>query len=98
MQETNCWDFKNCERGPGGKAIVELGICAAATTTGQDGFNRGTNGGRVCWAVTGTLCGGEVQGTFAQKETSCMACDFFKLVRTEEGPHFRLLTLGHHTA
>ena len=48
-------------------------------------MNRGRNGGRTCWVVSGTLCGGKVQGTFAAKMTSCMACDFYVAVKAEEG-------------
>jgi len=72
-----------------------LGICPAATDASNNGLNCGVNGGRTCWAVAGTLCGGKVQGTFAQKRLACMACDFFQLVRPEEGNQFTLL--GPHT-
>jgi hypothetical protein len=34
--------------------------------------------GRPCWAVAGTFCDGEVQGTFAKKLINCMDCDFMK--------------------
>jgi uncharacterized protein YbcI len=27
-------------------------------------INNGVNGGRICWTITGTLCGGKVQGDF----------------------------------
>jgi len=37
--------------------------------------------GRICWLVAGTMCGGEVQGTFARKIKNCNECDFFKMVR-----------------
>ena len=46
--------------------------------------NNGKNGGRSCWVIAGTLCGGEVQGVFAQKVQNCMTCDFYKIVMTEE--------------
>ncbi|MDI6715896.1 MAG: hypothetical protein QME63_02990 [Actinomycetota bacterium] len=39
--------------------------------------------GRICWLVAGTLCGGKVQGTFAQKMHNCMECDFYKAVNTK---------------
>ena len=45
--------------------------------------------------MSGTFCGGKVQGTMAQKELSCMACDFFKRVKAEEGAReFKLLKPG----
>ncbi|MDO8473287.1 MAG: hypothetical protein Q7T05_05650 [Dehalococcoidia bacterium] len=34
--------------------------------------------------MTGTFCGGKVQGTFAQKQLSCMTCEFYKKVKDEE--------------
>lgn len=30
-----------------------------------------------CWLIAGTMCGGEVQGTFANKYESCCQCDVF---------------------
>ena len=45
----------------------------------------GINGGRVCWAVSGTFCGGVVQGTFAAKLTNCIACEFYATVTRDEG-------------
>ena len=48
------------------------------------GANNGKNGGRVCWAVDGTLCGGRTQGTFAEKLGNCMTCAFYETVKKEE--------------
>jgi len=81
----NCWEFKKCGREPGGKNAETLGVCSAATETRCDGANCGQNGGRACWLVSGTLCGGEVQGHFAQKLATCKDCDFYKQVHDEEG-------------
>jgi len=50
-----------------------------------DGSNQGKNAGRACWFVAGTLCGGKVQGLFANKLANCMNCDFYKSVSQEEG-------------
>mgnify|MGYP001603496991 CR=1 FL=1 len=80
----NCWEFKQCHREPGGMKVPELGECPAATDASCNGQNGGKNAGRICWAVAGTCCGGRVQGTTAQKELSCMTCDFFKKVESEE--------------
>ncbi len=91
----DCWDFKKCGREPGGAKVAELGICPATRDVSSDGLNGGKNGGRICWAVSGTFCKGEVQGTFAQKQVSCLACDFYKKVREEEGvAQFKLLKPG----
>jgi hypothetical protein len=86
MAGQNCWEFKKCGREKGGAKAAELGVCSAALETRVHGVNAGKNGGRACWAVTGTLCGGKVQGTFATKLGNCMNCEFFKLILTEEGP------------
>lgn len=79
-----CWEFKKCGRAPGGERAAELGICPAATEQSFDGVNHGHNAGRACWSVAGTLCGGLRQGTFAQKTATCLACDFFTLVKAQE--------------
>jgi hypothetical protein len=75
----NCWEFKECGRGLGGDRA-----CPAATDKRADGVNRGTNGGRVCWAIAGTLCGGRQQGIYAVKLETCMRCDFYQFVIGEE--------------
>lgn len=85
----NCWEFKNCGRQTGGSKTSELGVCPAATDASNNGKNGGKNSGRYCWKVAGTFCGGKVQGSFASKEKNCMACDFFKNVRAEEGTGFQ---------
>lgn len=85
----NCWEVKNCGRQPGGAKIAELGVCPAAVEALTDGMNRGKNGGRTCWAISGTLCCGEVQGSHAQKCGNCMKCTFYQAVKAEEGTAFR---------
>ena len=87
----NCWEFMQCGREPGGAKVAELGVCPAATHTISDGMNGGSNGGRICWAVAGTLCDRTVRGTYAQKRTSCITCEFFTKVMREQGGGFRLL-------
>ena len=86
----NCWQFKQCGREPGGKKAEELGVCPAATDTRLHGVHGGKNGGRACWVLVGTLCGGKVQGTFAQKYNNCELCDFFKSVKGEEEGTYEL--------
>jgi hypothetical protein len=90
----NCWEFKKCGREPGGSKASELGVCPAAEDASSDGLNEGSKGGRICWAISGTLCGGEVQGSFAHKEMNCMSCDFYKLVQKEQGSHLKILKPG----
>ncbi len=85
----NCWDFIECGREPCGENEKELGVCIAATETRLNGIHGGINGGRACWAIAGTLCDGEVQGTFAQKIDNCMDCDFYQLVYEENKEDFK---------
>ena len=63
----NCWEFKKCGREAGGIKTKELGVCIANPKNGRD-----------CWAVAGTLCGGKIQGTAAEKIGNCRQCDFYK--------------------
>ena len=82
----NCWQVKKCGREPGGPKVQEFGVCLAATETALNGANDGKNGGRACWAIAGTLCGGKVQGSYAAKLANCMQCEFYKQVAAEQGP------------
>jgi len=84
MEKKNCWEFKQCNRQPGGLLAGELGICPASTDSSLEGAHGGKNAGRACWAVAGTFCGGAIQGTEAQKKHNCWTCNFFKHVKTEE--------------
>jgi tRNA A-37 threonylcarbamoyl transferase component Bud32 len=81
----NCWEVMMCGREEGGKNSTELGVCPAAADPSFDGINSGKCGGRICWAVAGTFCGGCVQGSFADKRPSCLNCDFYQMVQEEEG-------------
>jgi two-component system phosphate regulon sensor histidine kinase PhoR len=94
MPKGNCWEIMGCGRQVGGRLAPELGVCPAAACTTCAGANGGDHGGRLCWAVAGTLCGGEVQGSFAAKSASCTECEVFKRVQEEEGPAFQLLMPG----
>jgi len=88
MSRLNCWEVKKCGRGPGGAKVEHLGRCPASTEKRLHGSNGGTMGGRACWMIAGTLCGGEVQGTFAMKMANCNHCEFYNCVRQEEGRDF----------
>jgi len=98
MPAVNCWEYTKCERQPGGEKAGELGVCPAATDTAYTGQNEGENGSRICWALTGTLCGARVQGTAAQKMNICLACDFYKQVKLEEDAAFRREPTGSLSA
>lgn len=84
MSRMNCWEFFDCGRQKGGRNVAEYGECPAAVSKELDGVNDGTNGGRCCWAIAGTLCEGEVQGSYAQKLGNCLKCDFHAFVRGQQ--------------
>lgn len=41
--------------------------------------------GRSCWAIAGTYCQGDLQGTYAQKLKNCKKCPFYQKAITEKG-------------
>lgn len=82
----NCWEHKNCGRYPGGPRAAELGICPVTVHEELHGAHGGQNAGRACWVIAGSLCGGKIQGTYAQKLSNCWRCDFFNTVKKEEDP------------
>ena len=84
MTKLNCWEHKNCGRIDGGANADELGVCPVYTEAKANGINSGKNAGRACWCVAGSLCGGKVQGTYAEKSLNCMSCDFYQIVKDEE--------------
>lgn len=88
MKKRNCWEYKRCGREPGGNNADELGVCPATTEKRLDGTFDGKNAGRACWVVAGTMCKGTVQGTYAQKLGDCGLCEFYQLVKQEEGKDF----------
>ena len=63
----SCWETKKCGRTPGGDKVAQFGICPAYPKHGKD-----------CWAVAGTFCGGKVQGSSAQKLSSCLECAVYQ--------------------
>lgn len=84
----NCWMYKDCGREEGGKNAELLGVCPACFDKKLDSIHGGKNAGRACWLISGTLCDGDVQGTFAQKQDTCTHCDFYKHVEKEENTEF----------
>jgi len=82
--KANCWEFTGCGRAPGGEHVKQSGICPASLEERLNDLHGGLNAGRACWAIVGTMCGGKVQSTFAQKYKTCVTCTFYKKVREEE--------------
>jgi hypothetical protein len=87
MKKLNCWDVMKCGREPGGARVEESGTCPASMETSLDGVNGGIAGGRACWGVPNTDCGGTVR----EKIPECLDCSFFLRVMDEEGSDFAVL-------
>ncbi|HEY4716662.1 MAG TPA: hypothetical protein VII00_06115 [bacterium] len=85
MTRKNCWEILKCGLEPGGQNADKRGVCPAAIATALSGVNSGRNGGRVCWAVAGTMCNGEIQRSFEDKEFMCLDCAVFKKILKDEG-------------
>ena len=86
----NCWEHKECGFGPRGDKIEDNGICPAAQSGKLDGLHNGQKRGRTCWVISGTLYGGKPQGEFVKKYSTCTKCEFYQMVREEEGPNFQI--------
>ena len=84
----NCWEFMKCGREPNEANAKKLGVCPASIDKSLNNINSGTNGGRFCWKVVGTLCYDTIKATSALNMISCELCPFFKKVRDEEGEYF----------
>jgi len=80
----NCWEAKKCGREPGGSRAEQLGVCKSAIETRTDGFNDGDYGGRVCWAITGSMSRIKAEDTFEINTSNCLLCSFYKTVLLEE--------------
>jgi hypothetical protein len=91
MERKDCWEVMKCERQPGGEHVKALGECPATLPYEYDNINKGKDGGRFCWAIAGTFCSGQVQGTYAKKLMSCIHCKFLKQVNEDEGRNFILM-------
>ena len=90
MMRKNCWEVIQCGRQHNGEEVNELGICPAATTSEYDGINGGVQGGRFCWAVSGTFCSGNKNDSCAEKSMDCLNCTFLMQVKEDEGNNFIL--------
>lgn len=94
----NCWEFKECGREPGGRLVEAMGVCPAATFGAADGFLGGTNGGRACCFITGTMCDDVLQGTYRDKSKNCWECEFYRTLRHEHGAEFSMPGFALHLA
>ncbi|MEW6348873.1 MAG: two-CW domain-containing protein [Thermodesulfobacteriota bacterium] len=71
--------------------------CWEATKCGRERFCPAyPRNGRLCYAVTGTLCRGEKQGSYIEKIGRCReTCSFYAAVMRDRGVD---LDLAAHTA
>ncbi|MGA1848415.1 MAG: two-CW domain-containing protein [Thermoplasmatota archaeon] len=84
----NCWEYRKCGRQPGGDRVNDDGECPVSSCEVFDGRNSGKMGGRYCWRVANTKCSSQetkAVPNWASKMKDCLSCDFFDLVRKEEG-------------
>ena len=94
----NCWNWKNCGRYPGGPKADELGVCKATIDNDSDGYLNGRGAGRSCLYLTGTLCGGKVQGSYAAKQANCLKCDYYLALKKEYGSGLSSFKYKEHIA
>lgn len=87
--KSNCWEYMNCRCGPESKRP-----CPAAIDETSNRINGGRNAGRICWTVPNTFCFSKPRGQFVEKREMCFSCDFFRLVKKEEGSSFYLFKIA----
>lgn len=87
-EKKNCWEFIGCGKEAHGAHSRELGVCPAALESRLDGIHAGKNGGRACWVIGGTLCGGTAPPSFVLKREACESCTFYRSVKEEERDDF----------
>lgn len=85
----NCWEFKECGQERIGRNNSRV-KCPVPEMTFSNGLNSGENAGRICWLIAHTMCKGEGETTFEEMIKICSECDFYKLVKEEEGEEFVL--------
>ena len=70
----NCWEYMKCNRG--NKDLEQCGgSCPAYPAFGKQ-----------CSMVAGTLCKGQVKGSFAWDRPDCAACDFYNSAHYNRTP------------
>jgi hypothetical protein len=89
-KKLNCWEFHQCNREGDDSIFKEIDTCPASIEHCTHEINDGKNGGRACWVIAGSFSRGEVLCTcaHADKSSSCVNCDFYKIVQLEEGSRF----------
>lgn len=86
--KTNCWNYINCGRELGGAQVKKYDVCPVLQYRAYHQVNHGYMSGRYCWKIVGTLQNNHIRCSYAEKLGDCILCDFFKLVKKEEGADF----------
>ena len=94
MRKLNCWEYKRCSHGQGERP-AQRNFCPAMSIPVLNGVHGGSQGGRSCWVVKDTLCGGRKSGVWSAKINECRSCGFYGMVMQEEGIDFMLLSALH---
>ena len=74
--------YYECERQRDGKKAKKLGECIAS----KEGM------GHSCWAVAGTICGEEIQCTYAKKIRFCTLCEVYEIYNRSRGKLGKVIT------
>lgn len=80
----NCWEFMQCGREAGGTGTNVTDACPASTQTSLHSIHGGTNAGRACWTVDGTLCCNRGPEALEAKKATCRSCSFYRSLLEEE--------------
>jgi hypothetical protein len=103
-KKLNCWEFKKCGFECCGKKTYEIGaVCPAAACYRMDEIHGGKNGGRCCWAIANTFCGGDMEEAMElgisigkKMKNKCQNCDFYIRVIREEKNNFTPISVLIH--
>lgn len=84
----NCWEFYGCKTHRRKNLLSRSTHCPAYIESRLHGIHGGRNGGRACWITATTFCRLNMKKTHGAAVMNCQACDFYRLVMSEEGVHY----------
>jgi hypothetical protein len=79
----NCWELMKCARERGGAKAKDFGACPAYP-----------NYGKCCAQIAGTLCGGNVTGSFAVRLGNCKKCRFYRSTHYRHSNETHTIRIG----
>lgn len=77
----NCWDMKDCGRGPGGRLVGELGECPVVKAVGSKEEN---GPDQKCWKVRIKDEKGRLVPNWSRPEKECLNCEVMDITREKE--------------